>query len=821
MSSDAELIISANSDGVAAGMRKASAAVQEGVEKINVQFEGFGKMFESLQGKFIAFSAILAGGAAFKEVIDETIKWTSEAVRLSTTLGITTQEASAMNMALDDLNSTALGFNVSSDTMTMAASKLTQRLAMNEQAFKDAGIATRDAGGHLRSTTDIMFDTNSYLMSLKEGTDRNTESAKLYGKGWVEVQGILGLTKERMDEATQKATELHLIVGPEGVAKTQAYKAALNDVDDIGKSLTVQFGNALLPVLTQTGKFMGEQGPEMATTFKTVLQSVSFVAGALWLTLKDMGDSIGALAAQAAAIMHGDFAMAKQIGAMRDEQARKNQDAFGNWKKSAFEELRVTSPGGSGGGANAPSPDGGSAKKGKSDMVGTWRSELEQQKEATGNFFKDTLSMEEEFWQSKLSKVKAGTKEYRAVEHELYQVHKQEATQGLANDLQDIRAQLADAKAGSEQRIQLANDVANRIGQSYGIESRQYKQALEDARKEARAWEAEQIKSMQAVRDANEKHSLEMLKIEEDELAQKLKMEQVSDQQAAQQLIQLKDQEYKIEVDALNAKLQLGDLEVGARQKINDQLLEMERKHALDIKKINDQSFTQEVASYTKMMSGVTNAFGTSINGMIMGTTTFQKAMANMGQSILGEFTKMAMSTLTKWLATELAKTSATTAGESARLAVTESAHAAGAAASATAGLAQVMGNAYKAASGAYAAIVGIPYVGPFLAPAAAAVAFAATAAFGSGISAEGGYDIPAGVNPLVQTHQREMILPSEHADTIRSLSANGAAAGGGDVHFHVNTMDAGGVKDFLKRNAHVMAPGLRSLARNFSPTKA
>jgi tape measure domain-containing protein len=36
--------------------------------------------------------------------------------------------------------------------------------------------------------------------------------------------------------------------------------------------------------------------------------------------------------------------------------------------------------------------------------------------------------------------------------------------------------------------------------------------------------------------------------------------------------------------------------------------------------------------------------------------------------------------------------------------------------------------------------------------------------------SAEGGYDIPAGVNPVVQTHQREMILPAEHADTIRNL---------------------------------------------------
>ncbi len=46
-------------------------------------------------------------------------------------------------------------------------------------------------------------------------------------------------------------------------------------------------------------------------------------------------------------------------------------------------------------------------------------------------------------------------------------------------------------------------------------------------------------------------------------------------------------------------------------------------------------------------------------------------------------------------------------------------------------------------------------------------------------ISAEGGYDIPAGVNPIVQTHEQEMILPKEHANVIRGLARNGGAGGG------------------------------------------
>jgi hypothetical protein len=80
----------------------------------------------------------------------------------------------------------------------------------------------------------------------------------------------------------------------------------------------------------------------MANVFKTILQSVAWVAGSVWLTLKDMGDGIGALAAQAGAVMSGDFAMAKRIGQMRDEQSAKNKAAFDQWKIDAFQEMRFT-----------------------------------------------------------------------------------------------------------------------------------------------------------------------------------------------------------------------------------------------------------------------------------------------------------------------------------------------------------------------------------------------------------------------------------------------------------------------------------------------
>lgn len=45
--------------------------------------------------------------------------------------------------------------------------------------------------------------------------------------------------------------------------------------------------------------------------------------------------------------------------------------------------------------------------------------------------------------------------------------------------------------------------------------------------------------------------------------------------------------------------------------------------------------------------------------------------------------------------------------------------------------------------------------------------------------SAEGGYDIPAGTNPVTQLHEKEMVLPRAQAEVIRGLAVNGGARGG------------------------------------------
>lgn len=132
-------------------------------------------------------------------------------------------------------------------------------------------------------------------------------------------------------------------------------------------------------------------------------------------------------------------------------------------------------------------------------------------------------------------------------------------------------------------------------------------------------------------------------------------------------------------------------------------------------------------------------------------------------------------------------KTASSVAGNATRLASSEAATTTAAATEVAVGSASILNDAHRAAAGAYAAIAGIPYVGPFLAPAAAATAYVAVAAFDS-LTAfdEGAWNIPRPM--LGQLHAGETIVPQRFAEGLRQHGTLGGGGGGSTTnHFHAN----------------------------------
>jgi hypothetical protein len=235
--------------------------------------------------------------------------------------------------------------------------------------------------------------------------------------------------------------------------------------------------------------------------------------------------------------------------------------------------------------------------------------------------------------------------------------------------------------------------------------------------------------------------------------------------------------------------------------------------------KLTAQSVAQQQQPYKQLANTITSATDQMLAGVLQGTQTWQQAMTRLFDNLALTFIEKTVNKMiTGWIVGEGVKTSATVAGDAARTASNTAAAGAGLAEQAISGQKSVGMSAGQAAASVYADVAAIPYVGWLLAPPAAAAAFVAVEAFGAGFSAEGGFDIPAGTNPVVQTHAREMILPEEHADTIRSLKGSG---GGGDTHLHVHAVDANSVRRLFMDSGDAVAASLKRQLRNANPNLA
>jgi hypothetical protein len=242
-------------------------------------------------------------------------------------------------------------------------------------------------------------------------------------------------------------------------------------------------------------------------------------------------------------------------------------------------------------------------------------------------------------------------------------------------------------------------------------------------------------------------------------------------------------------VENANVAGQIEALEAQHYQKL--QALEQQYEQA----KLQQQQ--KSVAERKKMVKEVEGYENQMLSGLISGRTTFANMERNLFQQLAAAEIESALHVATEKLLITRTADSQTRAIKSAT------------------GIKAIGADAAQAAAGAYKAIVGIPYVGPFLAPAAAAAAFAAVGAYESLVSFDvGAYNVPKDM--VAQIHAGEMILPRPFADDARRNGGIGGlgGAGGDTYHVHVHTPDAEGFERLLSKNSGTVVRVMRGLAR-------
>ena len=441
---------------------------------------------------------------------------------------------------------------------------------------------------------------------------------------------------------------------------------------------------------------------------------------------------------------------------------------------------RSVPSGGGGGGGRGRSGGGSGGSGGKNDQMQKWEAEIKAQKLAheemrvEGKTHADwDLNRERAYWKEKLSLVDAGGKDGVKIREKIVSLEHSLAKQSTEAKLRQVE----EWEKADKYRLDLEAEAAD--------------QAL----------------------SAGRISQLERLDLE----------------------IEFENRRYQIAYDALQERIALAEQDptysAAAVEKLKQQVGELDRGHGLNQEKNQgkrEQQRRKDAPSLVEMLQdGGKNVWeeaqqqmGQAFSAMLSRTQNFRTAMNNffksMGQTFIQEMVTKPLAGMMQRMVQESAIYKMIFGTKEA---LETAAAAKTAATKATETTAVVSSNAVQAASGAAASQASIPYVGPILAVAAMAAMMAAVMGLMGGgggggststttriPSAAGGWDIPAGINPLTQLHENEMVLPAEHAQTIRDMAGQG---GGGDT-IVINT--TGG--DFIHKKD--LAKLLKQLNRDF-----
>jgi len=760
----AQLVVDGDVSPLRQKLRDAGRDLKQFGDEGKASVEGIGGPLKSLQEKFIAIGAVLAGGAVFKQAVAATAEWTQESVDLAAALGMSATAASDLKNALS-------AEGVSVDEFVTAGQKLSAVLRTNEESLTAVGLVTRDAAGNLRPLNEMTIDAIELLDKYKAGTDRAIAANVMFGKGF-QINGDLAkVNSSIIAEYSEKQRELGMVLSEENVQAFEEYDQAGKDSAQTLRAMQQTIGNALMPVLSKLSNWFVAIGPAAVVVIRGAIGGLIGAFWALkngvtvvWQVINAMvitvAEPLRALAAAIIKVGQGDFR-----GAWAEFQ-NAGQTMVGAWK-NALQEIVESS---------------------EDTKKKIWNLFAEGGPTATPNV--GGLSAD--------GLVKDGG--------------------GKDKDAKDAAKALADRLKAEE----AAFNAAVKLAEDYEAQwAREYAAVVAAARKAGQ--QRMQIDLLQAESARN----AALARIDELEAQSQHEVDMGIATQAThlERLAQFNEQRLAEETRFIAAKreiaLQDPDQNPVELERIELEKAEIRRRYAAQSMDIQRQQALESLTIWQSLTDTITGLWDKGVQALMNGTLTWSNAMRAIGAEMTQWFVVNVVGKMVKeWLAGEAAKIAGKLGFVTLEKALTAASTTATIAAKGTETTAVAGMNAVQAGTGAAASQASIPWVGPILALAAMAAVFAAVSAMGKKKSAMGGYDIPKGVNPMTQLHEEEMVLPKQYANAIRGMTKNGASeggesAGGQPLQVNISAVDARGVRDLFMGNQDALVQAIKNAHRN------
>lgn len=766
-------------------LKTANSALQ-----ISENYQKGVKSTENLKsGLIAAAAAAVTVGVGIATLVKSSINAADEMGKLSQKTGVSVESLSALAYAgeLSGISIEDLGSGLKKLSVSMSDAAVNAKGTAG-QAFKALGIDVKNAAGGLRSSDEIFADVADKFAGVQDGAEKTAMAVAIFGKAGADLVPMLNLGRGGLGDIKTEAEKLGLIMTGDLAKSSEQFNDNLSKIKLSSSALGMSLANDLLPTITAlSNEYLAAKRAGLSFSDSLVEIGLRSPGKSSRENIKNIDAEIAALEkwlvknenATASMVKHNKEAISRKKNAreyfleMERTAALEGAGADVNYRK---EGSGVTTP-------EPPKPSG--FGLGDIESMATRLEKLKRLTDEELSLYANAEKVIEarhvarnledsDYYAAKLAFINLNSNAQEAALKKEISLLQQENLSG--NDKVENAKKIADAQ-GKLNKLR-ADSTANVVILSIQEEAANLKvqQSYMDAELAAKRYIA--TIQQQAAREINgigkgtehRANNSAKKEIEDRQAAQRQKLE---DELRLGKITQEQFKTYSATVESTyKREVQIYETtRLAIKDKQSDWLNganEASQNFLSNAENVAGNSAAMFSGAFDGMLNGVSSSISRAIVYGEDLQTSLENVALNIADAFIASFIKIQIQKLF------IDKTTA-------------------AAYAATLGL-QSEAMVAMAGLNAFASTAAIPIVGPAAAPAAAAAAIAAAqgfasiasaAATASIASARNGYDIPAGVNPITQLHEKEMVLPAPQAQVIRDLARGGDTGGGRNVVIH------------------------------------
>jgi hypothetical protein len=755
-------------------MGRASQATEQAMGRIN-------STLDTVRGALIGLGAgATLGGMAL--MVKASIDAADNLRDMSQKTGVAVETLNGLGFAAGQAGGSLESIAAASGKLNKAVAEAAGGNKETSAAFKALGIDVLDASGHMKTADVVIAEVADQFEKYADGPEKSALALKLFGKAGADMIPLLNDGGAALRENVAYAKEY-------SGATQELSDAADNFNDTLGKLHIQQQGfvntitASVMPVLQAVAdEMLG--AAEGASKFslageivRTVLETFVIVGSDVAFTFKAVGTEIGGIAAQLAALAHGDIKGFTFIGdAMkRDaEVARQEHDEF-------IKKILDRKPAAAA--TETPATKDKPAAPGlpNADADKTARALLAGQIKAMESAFaqtRDIASFQNQYMAERRAQDLVDVATYEQFKIDAIGAAAQAAAKHYDAEIAAL-TKARNATSDATEKAQLNSQINDKVAQKEKARIDAVNQttlallgqnaAQADLNKQMEDWARQQDSAVEQQKLSNDLYGKTTVEIIRTTNARRAQLEVEEAIRRAKERGSISPESIKKFTDDASGKA--GD---ATRQGIRGAGL-----GAIDSLKTPGEREDTEHANQLALLQAYRDQelADTVAANQAIERENERHERVNFDMKMQGQqaiVSLMASSSDQLYSVLKQAGLEQTAIGKAAFLA------------SKAMAVAQIIMSTNVAAAAALAPPpLGLgPIAGAGLAGTIKALGYS-SAAMTAGLaiaeaSAEGGYDIPGGVNPVTQLHEKEMVLPKAQAEVIRGLAARGGAGAGG-----------------------------------------